>query len=84
MQIHEFQAKNIFKEYGIPVPEGQVTTNPKEAISIMEKLNSKVVVKAQVHSGGRGKVGGVKLAVYLALSDILISSSLPPQDSIAP
>ena len=62
MQIHEFQAKNIFKEYGIPVPEGQVTTNPKEAISIMEKLNSKVVVKAQVHSGGRGKVGGVKLA----------------------
>jgi len=62
LQIHEFQAKNIFKEYGIPVPEGQVTTNPKEAISIMEKLNSKVVVKAQVHSGGRGKVGGVKLA----------------------
>ncbi len=62
MQIHEFQAKNIFKEYGIPVPEGEIANNPQEAISVMEKLNSKVVVKAQVHSGGRGKVGGVKLA----------------------
>tara|TARA_Y100001960_G_scaffold174513_1_gene183076 strand:- start:5480 stop:6634 length:1155 start_codon:yes stop_codon:yes gene_type:complete len=62
LQIHEFQAKNIFKEYGIPVPEGEIANNPQEAISVMEKLNSKVVVKAQVHSGGRGKVGGVKLA----------------------
>ena len=61
MQIHEYQAKSIFKEYGIPVPEGEIATNLKEAMDITRTVGNKVVVKAQVHSGGRGKVGGVKL-----------------------
>ena len=61
MQIHEYQAKSIFKEYGIPVPEGEIATNLKEAMDITRTIGNKVVVKAQVHSGGRGKVGGVKL-----------------------
>jgi succinyl-CoA synthetase beta subunit len=61
LQIHEYQAKSIFKEYGIPVPEGEIATNIKEAVDITRIIGSKVVVKAQVHSGGRGKVGGVQL-----------------------
>ena len=65
MQIHEYQAKSIFKEYGIPVPEGEIATNIKEAVDITRIIGSKVVVKAQVHSGGRGKAGGVQLVENL-------------------
>jgi succinyl-CoA synthetase beta subunit len=67
MKIHEYQAKALFKKYGVPVPEGRVAFTPKEAAAIAEGLGGfPVVVKAQIHAGGRGKGGGVKLAQSLA------------------
>jgi succinyl-CoA synthetase beta subunit len=62
MNIHEYQAKDILRANGIPVPPGEVATTPEEAVRIAESYGGMVVVKAQVHSGGRGKAGGVKLA----------------------
>ena len=63
MNLHEYQAKFRFAEFGIPVPRGKVATTPDEAQTIAEELGGGVVVvKAQVHTGGRGKAGGVKLA----------------------
>ncbi|NIR42963.1 MAG: ADP-forming succinate--CoA ligase subunit beta [Gemmatimonadetes bacterium] len=62
MNIHEYQAKEIFREHGIPVPPGEVATTPAEAEEIASRFGGGVVVKAQVHAGGRGKAGGVKLA----------------------
>jgi len=62
MNIHEYQAKEIFRAAGIPVPPGEVATTPEEAERIARKFGGTVVVKAQVHAGGRGKAGGVKLA----------------------
>ena len=62
MKIHEYHAKDIFARFGIPVPPGRVAFTPEEARAIAEELNGKVVVKAQVHVGGRGKAGGIKLA----------------------
>jgi succinyl-CoA synthetase beta subunit len=62
MKIHEFQAKKIFAEYNIPIPRGDVAKTPEEARAIAEKLGGTVVVKAQIHAGGRGKGGGVKVA----------------------
>ena len=62
MNIHEYQAKDIFRKYGIPIPPGEVASTPEEAEAIARKFGSTVVVKAQVHAGGRGKAGGVKLA----------------------
>ena len=61
MKIHEYQAKEIFKRFGIPVPDGKVATTPEEAEKIANELGAPLVVKAQVHVGGRGKAGGVKL-----------------------
>ncbi|MCH7932389.1 MAG: ADP-forming succinate--CoA ligase subunit beta [Gemmatimonadetes bacterium] len=66
MNIHEYQAKEILRANGIPVPPGEVATTPDEAVSIAERYGGTVVVKAQVHSGGRGKAGGVKLATTAA------------------
>jgi succinyl-CoA synthetase beta subunit len=66
MNIHEYQAKEILRANGIPVPPGEVATTPDEAVSIAEQYGGTVVVKAQVHSGGRGKAGGVKLATTAA------------------
>lgn len=62
MKIHEYQARDIFARYGLPVVEGDVATTPQEARAIAERLGRAVVVKAQVHVGGRGKAGGIKLA----------------------
>jgi succinyl-CoA synthetase beta subunit len=63
MKIHEYQAKELFKKFGVPVPEGGVAFSTSEAKGMAEKLGSfPVVVKAQIHAGGRGKGGGVKLA----------------------
>jgi succinyl-CoA synthetase beta subunit len=62
MNIHEYQAKEVFRQHGIPVPPGQIATTPAEAEKIAEEIGTRVVVKAQVHAGGRGKAGGVKLA----------------------
>ncbi len=62
MKIHEFQAKEIFKEYGIPVPNGKVATTPSEVFEIAKGLNPPYAIKAQIHAGGRGKAGGIKIA----------------------
>ena len=60
MNIHEYQAKEILRGYGVPIPPGEVATTPGEAESIAKKYGTAVMVKAQVHAGGRGKAGGVK------------------------
>ena len=62
MNLHEYQARDILRRHGVPVPPGEVATTPAEARAIAERFGGKVVVKAQVHAGGRGKAGGVKLA----------------------
>jgi succinyl-CoA synthetase beta subunit len=62
MNIHEYQAKEILRAHGIPVPPGEIATTPEEAEEIAARYGGQVVVKAQVHAGGRGKAGGVKLA----------------------
>ena len=63
MKIHEYQAKGLFRSYGVTVPEGYPAFSVKEALEAYDKLNTEtVVVKAQIHAGGRGKGGGVKLA----------------------
>jgi succinyl-CoA synthetase beta subunit len=63
MKIHEYQAKELFKKYSVPVPQGGVAFNADEAVTVAKKLAGyPVVVKAQIHAGGRGKGGGVKLA----------------------
>jgi succinyl-CoA synthetase beta subunit len=62
MKLHEYQSKTIFSKYGIPIPKGRVAATAQEAKQIAEELGSRVVIKAQVLVGGRGKAGGVKLA----------------------
>ncbi len=60
MNIHEYQAKEILRGYGVPIPPGEIATTPAEAESIASRYGTAVMVKAQVHAGGRGKAGGVK------------------------
>src|SRR5207253_8116871 len=60
--LYEYQGKELFRRYGIPVSEGRLATTPAEARTAAEELGGPVVVKAQVLTGGRGKAGGVKLA----------------------
>lgn len=62
MKLHEYQAKQIFSSFGITVPRGQVATNADYIKEIAEELGGKVIIKAQIHSGGRGKAGGVRIA----------------------
>ncbi|MGH7546508.1 MAG: ADP-forming succinate--CoA ligase subunit beta [Gemmatimonadota bacterium] len=62
MNLHEYQARDLFRKYGLPVPPGEVATTPQDAEAIAKRYAAPVVVKAQVHAGGRGKAGGVKLA----------------------
>lgn len=62
MKIHEYQAKTILAKYGVPVPRSKVAFTVEEAVAAQKELGGKVVVKAQIHAGGRGKGGGVKLA----------------------
>ena len=77
MNIHEYQAKSLFRTYGIPVPNGEIATTANEAIAISKQLDGNGwVVKAQVHAGGRGKAGGVRICsssveVEQAASDLL-------------
>ena len=67
MNIHEYQGKEIFRSMGVPVPEGRVAYTAAEAVEKAKELNSDVyVVKAQIHAGGRGKAGGVKIAKSLS------------------
>ena len=62
MNIHEYQAKELFRSYGIPVPEGRVAEHASEAAAAARELGPDVVIKAQIHAGGRGRAGGVKPA----------------------
>jgi len=62
MKIHEYQAKAILARFGVPVPQGEVASTPDEAASAAHRIGGPVVVKAQIHAGGRGKGGGVRLA----------------------
>ena len=62
MKVHEYQAKELLARYGVPVPHGKVAQTADEAAAIAEELGVPVVVKAQIHAGGRGKGGGIKLA----------------------
>jgi len=61
MKIHEYQAKELLSQYGIPVPQGKVAFIPAEAREIANEIKGKVVIKAQVYAGGRGKAGGIKI-----------------------
>ena len=66
MNIHEYQGKEILRNFGVPVPEGRVAFTPEEAVQAARELASDIwVVKAQIHAGGRGKAGGVKIAKSL-------------------
>ena len=62
MKLHEYQSKLIFSKYGIPIPKGRVAATAQEAKQIAEELGGRVVIKAQVLVGGRGKAGGIRLA----------------------
>jgi succinyl-CoA synthetase beta subunit len=66
MKIHEYQAKSILAGFGVKVPRGEVARSPEEAGRIAERLGGKVVVKAQIHAGGRGRGGGIKVAADAA------------------
>src|SRR3954452_7785374 len=65
MKIHEYQGKAILAQYDVPVPRGHVAFTVDEAVEAAKKLGGMVVVKAQIHAGGRGKGGGVKVAKTL-------------------
>jgi len=62
VNLHEYQARDLLKRFGVPMPEAEVASSPDEVRAIAARVGGKVVVKAQVHAGGRGKAGGVKLA----------------------
>ena len=62
MKIHEYQAKRILARYGVPVPRGDVAATPAEARAVAESIGPRAVLKAQIHAGGRGKGGGIKVA----------------------
>ncbi len=66
MNIHEYQAKQLLRDQGVPIPPGDVANTPAEAESIASQYGGTVVVKAQVHAGGRGKAGGVKVVKSIA------------------
>ena len=84
MKIHEYQAKEILRSFGVPVPNGAVARTPEEVEAIAKDLGGAVVVKAQIHAGGRGKGGGIKLAsdpaeVREAASEIIGMQLVTPQ-----
>lgn len=76
MKIHEYQAKQVFAEAGITIPQGRVATTAAEAFSIAEEINKPVMVKAQVHVGGRGKAGGIKYAENAESARVLATTIL--------
>ena len=79
MKIHEYQAKTLLRDYGIPVPRGEVAATPEEARRIAAELAGPMVVKAQIHAGGRGKGGGVKTAATPAEASAAARSILGMQ-----
>ena len=84
MKIHEYQAKSLFARFGVPVPRGDVAKTPGEARTIAERLGGRVVVKSQIHAGGRGKGGGIKVvhdvdAAEQAAGTLIGSTLITPQ-----
>ncbi|NQW19860.1 MAG: ADP-forming succinate--CoA ligase subunit beta [Chloroflexi bacterium] len=76
MNIHEYQAKAILDKFGVPTPRAEVASTPAEAKEIASRIGGRVVVKAQVHAGGRGKAGGVKLVDSPAMAEEVTASLL--------
>jgi succinyl-CoA synthetase beta subunit len=76
MKIHEYQAKKILAQHGVATPEGRTTDTPAEAFDIARRLSGKVVLKAQIHAGGRGKGGGIKIANNPAEAEELAAQML--------
>lgn len=76
MKLHEYQSKRIFARYGVPIPNGDVASTPDDAYRIAARLGGRVVVKAQVLVGGRGKAGGIKLARDAAEAELKASQIL--------
>ncbi len=76
MKLHEYQSKQIFSRYGIPIPKGRVAATASEARHIAEELGGRVVIKSQVLVGGRGKAGGIKVAKDPAEAEILATQIL--------
>ena len=71
MNFHEYQAKQLFADYGIAVPKGLIARSPEEAVAAAKSIPGDLwVVKAQIHAGGRGKAGGVKLAKSFSLKSL--------------
>src|ERR1039458_9262279 len=83
MKIHEYQAKEILRKYGVPVPDGEMATTIEEADTAAKTLfgkgNVAVVVKAQIHAGGRGKGGGVKVVKTIEAADAAAKAILGMQ-----
>jgi succinyl-CoA synthetase beta subunit len=79
VNIHEYQAKELLRAEGVPIPAGEVAATPDEAEAAARRLGGKVVVKAQVHAGGRGKAGGVKLAASPAEARVVAAKILGMQ-----
>jgi succinyl-CoA synthetase beta subunit len=79
MKIHEYQAKRVLQGYGVPVPEGHVAETALQARQIADELGGRVVIKAQIHAGGRGKGGGVKLANSMQEAEQLANQILGMQ-----
>ncbi len=76
MKIHEYQGKAVLASFGVPVPRGKVAYTPQEAVEVGKGLGFPVVVKAQIHAGGRGKAGGVKLASSAESCDAIARAML--------
>lgn len=80
MNLHEYQAKRLFAQYGVPIPKGKVASTAEEVRSIAQELGGRVVVKSQVLTGGRGKAGGIRLAddpdEALALASQILGMSI--------
>ena len=76
MKIHEYQAKNLLSAYGVPIPRGGVARTPAEARKIAADVGGEVVVKAQIHAGGRGKAGGIKTATSPAEAERVTATLL--------
>jgi len=84
MNVHEFQGKSLLKAYNVDIQEGFVAETPEQAVTIAEQLHEKLgseffVVKAQIHAGGRGKGGGVKLAKSIEDVGMITSKMLGMQ-----
>ena len=79
MKLHEYQSKQLFSKYGIPIPKGRVAATAGEARQIAEELGGRVVIKSQVLVGGRGKAGGVKLANNPQEAEQLASRGVEPE-----